>query len=310
MTGLELIVVVAVGGVTLAAVKHLDQGKPRAARKGRGAARQSKLVKIYNNTGAKPVDSTDAAGAAAELTGRALGRAARTGSRRWRAVRTAASRGRDRLADRAAPRWEKRRDARPAPLSERVKTVQATRRERGWGALRPSLAREKAAPPAEAPAPTEAAPTAPSPAPSRHLTAVPTPSAPKGTSVTTTADHAPIAAEAIPAPADWAALIERIANFDPENDTALISWMKGEAVGVVGYAEALEAVRETCVTSIGLDPSAVSGITTYGEAVSETADRMTAALAQFLAVYGEVQQLVEGGTNLPFNGRWFGGAAS
>ncbi|WP_031171582.1 hypothetical protein [Streptosporangium roseum] len=305
MTGLELVVVVAAGGAIFAAVKHTDQRKTGRIGKGRRIPRQSKLVKIYNSTGAKPVTSPDAAGAAAELTGRAIGGAARTGSRRWKAVRTAASRGRDRLADRTAPRWERRRTTRPEPLAERLRAVQAVRRERGWRGLWPSLSRRPPEPPAPPPAPAAPHPPERPAPPGRHLRAVPSP-APKGTTVTTTSDL--MAPAAIAAPADWAALIDRIASFEPEDDVALIEWMKAEAVGVVGYAESLETVRETCVTAIGLDPSAVSGITTYSEAVSETADRMSEALMQFLTVYEEVQKLVGEGVVMPYNGRWFGGA--
>lgn len=307
MTGLlELVVVVGAGGAIFAAVKHTDQRKTGRTGKGRRIPRQSKLVKIYNSTGAKPVTSSDAAGATAELTGRAIGATARRTSRRWRAIRTAASRGRDRLADRTAPRWEQRRTTRTEPFIDRLRAVQAVRRERGWRGLRPSLSRRPPEPPpapAAPPAPPSA-PTAPHP-PARHLRAVPSP-APKGTTVTTTSDL--MAPAAIAAPADWAAVIDRTANFEPEDDVALIEWMKAEAVGVVGYAESLEAVRETCVTAIGLDPSAVSGITTYSEAVSETADRMSEALTQFLTVYEEVQKLVGEGVVMPYNGRWFGGA--
>lgn len=109
------------------------------------------------------------------------------------------------------------------------------------------------------------------------------------------------------APADWAALIARITDFQPENDVELIDFMKGEGAGIVAYAEGLESARENCVNDIGLDPSSVAGITAYSEAASEASERMTAALERFRTVYGQVLELVGEGVVLPHNGRWMTG---
>ncbi|MGV9779589.1 hypothetical protein, partial [Streptosporangium sp. NPDC003464] len=147
MTGLELVVVVAAGGLMAVAVKHTNRKPGGRASKGRGIPKSSRLVKIYNNTGATPVQSGDAGGAAAELTGRAIGATARRTSRRWRAVRTSASRRRDQLADRTAPRWERRRTTRPEPVIDRLRTLQAARKEHGWAGLRPSMTHRPPEPP-------------------------------------------------------------------------------------------------------------------------------------------------------------------
>jgi hypothetical protein len=109
------------------------------------------------------------------------------------------------------------------------------------------------------------------------------------------------------APPDWAALIDRVREFQPDNDVELIEWMKAEASGVVGYAEALEGARENCVSDVGLDPSSVAGITTYSEHMSDASDRMSEALTTFLTVYREVLNLAAEGVVLPHNGRWMTG---
>jgi hypothetical protein len=109
------------------------------------------------------------------------------------------------------------------------------------------------------------------------------------------------------APPDWAALIARVKDFQPENDVDLMDFMKAEAAGIVAYAEALESARENCVNDVGLDPSSVAGITAYSEAASEASDRMTAAHGQFRTVYGQVLELTAEGVVLPHNGRWMTG---
>jgi hypothetical protein len=102
-------------------------------------------------------------------------------------------------------------------------------------------------------------------------------------------------------------MIDRVQNYNPENDTHLLEFMKAEAAGMVAYAEALEAARETCVTDIGLDPTAVQGITAYSEQVSEAAARMSEAMTQFVTVYGQVLELAASGVVMPHNGRFFAG---
>ncbi|MFB9681183.1 hypothetical protein [Streptosporangium vulgare] len=119
------------------------------------------------------------------------------------------------------------------------------------------------------------------------------------------ADAAPIAP-----PGDWAALIARVSEFTPESDVELIDWMKGETAGVLSYAESVDTVRETCVTVLGLDPSAVAGISAFSEQAADTAARMSEAMNTFMTVYSEVQQLVASGVVLPFDGRWMTGGGA
>ncbi|WP_431897968.1 hypothetical protein [Nonomuraea sp. bgisy101] len=118
------------------------------------------------------------------------------------------------------------------------------------------------------------------------------------------------AAPGAAAPEDWRVLADRVANFTPEDDTALVAFMRGETAGVVAYADALEQARENCVNDVGLDPSAVQGLTTSSEHVSEVSERLAEALKEFLTVYSEVLELRSNGVTLPFDGRWFTGESA
>ena len=335
MTGLEAAVVVAVGVATAAAVRRRDTASIRASRSGGRTGRmpkRSRLVVMYNNTGAKPVDADDAGTAAAELFGRALGGAARrghrTGGRARQAVVKACKRAGKSWHQRSSQRWEQRNAARPAEtFVDKWKRLHASRprlkeRRRASGVLR-RLARllgvvdspADTAVPRDAPAETRPDPAPPPPdAPRSAPVPQPPPIEPQGdpkmtapTIPTSPADSGTAPAAVAP-PADWGALIARIADFQPENDVDLLEWMKTEAAGVVGYAEAMDAARENCINAIGLDPSSVAGIATYAEHMTDAASKMTGALMTFISVYDEVLKLAAEGVVLPHNGRWMTGA--
>ena len=316
MTPVEVLAVVAVGGVVTAVAKR--SGKTGRRKSG---PRRSWLVTMYNNAGATPVTSPNAKDTAAEVLGRAVGAATRGGKnhtgRAANAVRTAASRGRDRLADRAAPRWEARLAARPAEtIVDRWKQRRASagpRRKMRFH--RPDLRRfaDRLKPkPKPEPSPSQPDDIAVSVEPSVPAPAPPPPAPPSGVpmpvtdhEIAATADAAPIAV-----PSDWAALIARVTDFTPENDVDLIDFMKGETAGVLGYAEGVDAARETCITVVGLDPSSVSGITAYSEHIAEASARMSEALNTFRTVYAEVLQLRASGVVLPYDGRWMTGGGA
>lgn len=252
--------------------------------------KRSLLVTAWNSSGASPVKSADLGGGAAELVGRATGKVARRSatrwSRRWKAVTSAAERSRSRRERRwqehGCPPLMVRRTREPEPATvEPIAVVSPPRPGR---------------------------PSTPGPdPPKRHLAAVPDPN-PAGERMTAT-DTAASTLAAPDLPPDWALMIERVRNLNPEDDSALLAFMRGEALAVVAYAEALEQARDNCVNDIGLDPSAVAGFTDYSEHVSEAAQRMSEAYKTFVAVYGEVQKLAADGVALPHNGRWFTGAA-
>lgn len=289
--------IAAVGaGIALIYLVRRRRGRPTPAsgdtQRTRGESgrvpKRSWLVKAYNSAGVAKVESDDLKGATAELAGRAIGGAGRRGKRRWSIVKAAAGRSRTRREK----HWQT--DPPLPPITRRRKP-----------AVAPGPPAASAKPPDT---PTPDPPASPAPA-GRHLKAVPDPTTP-GAAVTTTQDTpAPTTMAAPEVPPDWTLMIDRVRNLRPEDDTALMAFMHGEASGVVAYAEALQQARDNCVTDVGLDPSAVTGFTTYSEHVSEAAQRMSEAYQTFVAVYGEVQALAANGVVMPHNGRWFNGAA-
>jgi hypothetical protein len=104
--------------------------------------------------------------------------------------------------------------------------------------------------------------------------------------------------------AAWKALITATGEFDPEDDSRLLAWMSGEAAGMAGYAEAVDAVRETAATAIGLDPAALQALDDCGSAAAAAAEQMATARQRFTSHYAEVRQFAAAGGVLPYNGRW------
>lgn len=323
MSLVDVAEILAAGGVVYAATRRGERKRDiKAGRGGRagGIPRKSRLVVMYNNTGAKPVEADDAGTAAAELGGRVIGASGRGSARSAKAIKNAARRAGKWSAGQSRTRWEHRRGSRPAEtVVDKWKTMRASRvRERA-----PFRARAKAtlrrlaellgvtdpqvAEPPPRDVPPEPPPPRDPPKPTERARPRPEPQIPPGEPKMTAPASPEVDATSAAAPPDWAALIERVRDFQPENDVDLINFMKGEGTGIVAYAEALESARENCVNDVGLDPSSVAGITAYSEAASEASDRMTAALERFRTVYGQVLELVGEGVVLPHNGRWMTG---
>ncbi len=313
MTGLEAAVVIAAGGLVYAAARTAEaQRSPvKASSRGRRAGRipeRSRLVIKYSGT--KPGDAPRK-------------HSARRPTRRSRsvvAISTACKRAGTWSTRRTATRWDRRRADRPAEtVLDKWRTVRATATKetpfQAW--LKATLQQlgkrlSLLSPQVAKPAP-RGTPPEPPPREDPEPAAVPrprdeprTPAGGPEMTTPTVPDMAPDATRPA-APPDWAALIDRVREFQPDNDVELIEWMKAEASGVVAYAEALEGARENCVSDVGLDPSSVAGITTYSEHMSDASDRMSEALTTFLTVYREVLNLAAEGVVLPHNGRWMTG---
>ena len=129
-----------------------------------------------------------------------------------------------------------------------------------------------------------------------------------GTAVMTETDSrpGPTAARAN-APAVWKALAAATADADFEDDGALLDWMASEVAGIGAYAEALIAVYESTVDSIGLDPVAMSAVHDVADAAADCATAMAYARQKFAGHYAEVREAVSNGLLLPFDGRWIKG---
>lgn len=307
--------------------------------------RSSWLVRAWNASGAPTVETTRLSEATADLTGRGIGATVRSGKKAtvWAGHKTVvpavgkAKQAGTSLAEKAERRWNARPDTndRP-PLLARRDPHGPGRREKPKrpSRVRALLNRFKARRTRSA-TPEPAVETASSVTPERQLhrwveeesyrkvlfgeDSTPHHAAPSTKGETVTTPNTPAqgaeqtgngtAMEVPPPPPDWATLIGRIGYFEPQSDADLQRFMIGEMAGVIAYAEALKTVHETCVNSIGLDPTAVQGVADYATAASDAGSAMASAHRRFRAVYEEIQRMVARGVVMPFKGRFFTGNA-
>jgi hypothetical protein len=143
------------------------------------------------------------------------------------------------------------------------------------------------------------------------VTAVPEPDQPggpaPGRSLRAARRRGQRAAEAGSVSGAWKALAAVTGDFEPDDDAHLLAWMRGEAIGMSAYAEAVTDAHETAVTIVGLDPVAMAALHDYAEAAAQAAEAMAAARQRFAAHYREVREFAAAGGVLPYEGRWMTG---
>jgi hypothetical protein len=105
----------------------------------------------------------------------------------------------------------------------------------------------------------------------------------------------------------WRQLIAATADYEPEDDSALLDWMAGEATGMASYAESITDVYDTAVSSVGLDPVPLAALHDYADAAAACAEAMAAARAKFADHYAQVREFAAAGGLLPHDGRWITG---
>lgn len=250
--------------------------------------------------------------------------ALKAGSRVTRA-RTAASRApvtvRAIIAQALADNWvakkaHQRGQKPPAPKRARGSVLRRLVAPPGAGRLPPSVIPPAA--PASPPAPP-AAPAAPAaPANVRPIKSAPSASKPptaaqpaKPATPSTPGRTPPMSSPAMahksPPPPDHASVIARIAGYEPQDDADLLRFMTGECSAMAGYSDAMAAVFETCVNTIGLDPASVAGLSEYATAITDAAEAMRRAHARFYSIYAEVMEAAAKGVVMPHKGRWITG---
>jgi hypothetical protein len=104
--------------------------------------------------------------------------------------------------------------------------------------------------------------------------------------------------------------LNHINDFEPDSDAELLNMMGAEVAGKAAEAEAYQELFERCVSGHGLDPAAMQGLSDYSEVLAETAQAMTNAHKQFVAVYEAIIEAVNNGTQMPHDGRFFSGEAN
>ena len=191
------------------------------------------------------------------------------------------------LAAKAAPRWENR-EHRPLMF----------RKLRG----EPEDPAAEPAPEAEAPAPG-AAPDAPPPDDTHG-----------GTTSMTVSKIAPerrarrtAARTGGSMPAAWGPVIALAADFEPEDDAALLDWMNGQVTGMSGYGEALVDLYDHCTNVIGIDPAASALLHDVADAVAHAAEAMAAAKQKFTDHYELPREFAGNGGLMTHDGRWVTG---
>jgi hypothetical protein len=191
------------------------------------------------------------------------------------------------LAAKAAPRWENR-EHRPLMF----------RKLRG----EPEDPAAEPAPEAEAPAPG-AAPDAPPPDDTHG-----------GTTSMTVSKIAPerrarrtAARTGGSMPAAWGPVIALAADFEPEDDAALLDWMNGQVTGMSGYGEALVDLYDHCTSVIGIDPAASALLHDVADAVAHAAEAMAAAKQKFTDHYELPREFAGNGGLMTHDGRWVTG---
>lgn len=233
------------------------------------------------------------------------GHAKRHGRRGASAVASGARRGGKSAASRltawAGPRWAARR-----PATRRVDGQPETEADKRFFDLRESGYRGPIDQDGRIPDPAD-------PATGTHDPAgAPAPAAASqnGTATMTDTDSRPagtVKTAKANAPAAWKALAANTADFEPEDDGDLLEWMASEVAGMSAYSEALIAVYESCVDSLGLDPVAMSAVHDTADAAAEAATAMAYARQKFAAHYAEVREFTANGGLLPYNGRFITG---
>jgi hypothetical protein len=104
-------------------------------------------------------------------------------------------------------------------------------------------------------------------------------------------------------PAAWGPVIALAADFEPEDDAALLDWMNGQVTGMGGYGEALVELYEHCTSVIGIDPAASALL----HDVADAAEAMSAAKQKFVDHYELPREFAGNGGLMTHDGRWVTG---
>jgi hypothetical protein len=108
-------------------------------------------------------------------------------------------------------------------------------------------------------------------------------------------------------PSEWGAVVAQTADFEPENDAALLDWMGRQVTGLSAWAEALVDTYEHCTSVIGIDPQASAMLHDVADAAAQAAETMSAAKAKFAEHYELPREFAASGGLMTHDGRWITG---
>jgi hypothetical protein len=108
-------------------------------------------------------------------------------------------------------------------------------------------------------------------------------------------------------PSEWGPVIAQTADFEPEDDGALLEWMTRQVTGLSAWAEALVDFYEHCTGVVGIDPKASAMLHDVADAAAGAAETMGAAKARFTEHYELPREFAGNGGLMTHDGRWITG---
>lgn len=108
-------------------------------------------------------------------------------------------------------------------------------------------------------------------------------------------------------PSEWGPVVAAAADFEPEDDAALLTWMADQVAGMGAYAEGLIEAYETGVNAVGLDPKGLATLHDVADAAAHCAEIMNAAKHKFAEHYELPREFSGNGGLMPHDGRWVTG---
>ena len=112
----------------------------------------------------------------------------------------------------------------------------------------------------------------------------------------------------LPAPsALWRAVAAAAADFVPESEAEAADWLRGQAAGLLAYAEGLMGAHANAVDEVGVNPVALRALHNAADTVAEAGATVGDGANDLLAYFAEVREFVQAGKQMTHDGRWITG---
>jgi hypothetical protein len=105
----------------------------------------------------------------------------------------------------------------------------------------------------------------------------------------------------------WRAVAAAAADFVPESEAEAADWLRGQAAGLLAYAEGLMGAHSNAVDEVGVDPVALRALHNAADTVAEAGATVGDGANDLLAYFAEVREFVQAGKQMTHDGRWITG---